>query len=332
MLIGLVFLYALCVLGVSKWKMRRYAATEAKEQEVEAEIFPMLHKDDIPFGARALESGIEIEGIWNSNPNTPVPSPHQPSTPVRSRPSSLSPKSLPRDPETFSTSTDSQSPLISPKAVLPANQRGNAPEANLPLIHKAQRPSNLNPRGNLPAKRKRLPKSILVSPAREEALVGVKDPVVKERRVSFHSRVFPPPQRPEVVDYPVGSDGTQDESGFIAAMMGVDPHSSPKQKRASRLTSKLARYNSMTERETNKHCLCTEGLRRRSSEEFRRKMSQIFNDNMALEVSSEQLEFNPALREYSKRNFRKSLLRPLRPWFNHAGNDSAEEKVEQPLS
>ncbi|CAG8948169.1 unnamed protein product [Penicillium salamii] len=271
----------------------------------------MLHKDDIPFGARALESGIEIEGIWNSNPNTPVPSPLQPSTPVRSRPSSLSPKSLPRDPETFSTSTDSQSPLISPKAVLPASQRGIAPGPNLPLLHKAQRPSNLNPRGNLPAKRKRLPKSILVSPAREEALVGVKDPVIKERRVSFHSRVFPQPKQPEVVDYPVGSDGTQDESGFIAAMMGVDSHSSPKQKRASRLTK---------------------GLRRRSSEEFRRKMSQIFNDNMALEVSSEQLEFNPALREYSKRNFRKSLLRPLRPWFNHAGNESVEEKVEQPLS
>ncbi|KAL1954459.1 hypothetical protein VTO42DRAFT_1135 [Malbranchea cinnamomea] len=43
---------------------------------------------DIPFGARALESGIEIEGIWISKPNTPIPSPHQPGTPVGSRPPS----------------------------------------------------------------------------------------------------------------------------------------------------------------------------------------------------------------------------------------------------
>ena len=43
---------------------------------------------DIPFGSRALESGIEIEGIWISKPNTPVPSPHQGATPAGSRPAS----------------------------------------------------------------------------------------------------------------------------------------------------------------------------------------------------------------------------------------------------
>lgn len=31
-------------------------------------------KDEIPFGVRAIQSGIQVEGIWISNPNTPTPS------------------------------------------------------------------------------------------------------------------------------------------------------------------------------------------------------------------------------------------------------------------
>lgn len=44
-----------------------------------------LEHGEIPFGIRALEQGIEVEGVWISRPNTPVPS-------IRgdSRPSSLS--------------------------------------------------------------------------------------------------------------------------------------------------------------------------------------------------------------------------------------------------
>lgn len=47
----------------------------------------MLDKDDIPFGARALQQGIQIEGIWVSNHNSPVSSPRQPGTPSESGPS-----------------------------------------------------------------------------------------------------------------------------------------------------------------------------------------------------------------------------------------------------
>jgi hypothetical protein len=62
-------------------------------------------------------------------------------------------------------------------------------------------------------------------------------------------------------------------------------------------------------------------LRRRSSEEFRRKMSQIFNDTIHIGGPAEQLEFNPALREHHRRNIRKSLLRPFRPWLGSSQNE-----------
>lgn len=68
--------------------MRRYAAVEARQKEEDAELFPMLKRDDIPFGARALERGIQIEGIWISNPNTPVQSPQLPGTPFETLPPS----------------------------------------------------------------------------------------------------------------------------------------------------------------------------------------------------------------------------------------------------
>jgi hypothetical protein len=38
-------------------------------------------------------------------------------------------------------------------------------------------------------------------------------------------------------------------------------------------------------------------------------------------VPAEDLEFNPALREFQKRNFRKSLLHPFRPWMKSAENE-----------
>ncbi|OJD26768.1 hypothetical protein ACJ73_01841 [Blastomyces percursus] len=49
--------------------------------------------DEIPFGSRAIERGIEVEGIWISNPNTPAGSPIWGPTPGPSRPASLGSKS-----------------------------------------------------------------------------------------------------------------------------------------------------------------------------------------------------------------------------------------------
>lgn len=236
-------MYALCVLGYNKWKMRKYAVTEAKEQEAEAELYPMLHKDDIPFGARALERGIEVEGIWNSNPNTPIPSPQQPATPVDSRPASPVLKSLPQNSENSRTSTESQGSMANLKPVLPAARRAIASELDLAsagLAYETPRPGSYS-RASLPGNHKALPKSILMSPAREEAIVGFRDHAPRERRVSFHSRAFPSRNHPEAKDYRSGLDAAQSESQYLAAMTGIESHSSPEPKRASRFTSKWIR-------------------------------------------------------------------------------------------
>jgi hypothetical protein len=51
-------------------------------------------------------------------------------------------------------------------------------------------------------------------------------------------------------------------------------------------------------------------------------MSRIFDDNIQMGVAGDHLEFDPALREYQKRNLRKSLLRPFRPWMGSAENEA----------
>lgn len=218
--------------------MRKCSATEEQERDKEAEMYPMLHDDDIPFGARALERGIEVAGIWNSNPGTPIPSPHQPGTPVGSRPASLTPNSLPREFE-------------SPKPVLPAARRGTMSGLDLAaagFVFEAPKPGSIYNQAILPISPKPLRKStpnrvlesIPISPAQEEALVGVKDPIASEKRVSFHSRVFNSCSNPDIKNYRSGLDEAGEESTYAAAMMGVDPHLSPEPKRVSRFTSKSA--------------------------------------------------------------------------------------------
>lgn len=55
-----------------------------------------------------------------------------------------------------------------------------------------------------------------------------------------------------------------------------------------------------------------ETLRRRSSEEFRRKMSQIFNERIHMNGPDDQLQLNPVMREAQRRTFRRTLLGPFR--------------------
>ena len=70
----------------NRWRLKKYAVVEARERaEVERALDTVdEEKDNIPFGARAIESGIQIDGIWISSQNTPAPSPPQPATPVGS--------------------------------------------------------------------------------------------------------------------------------------------------------------------------------------------------------------------------------------------------------
>ncbi|GAD96586.1 DNA repair protein RAD51, putative [Paecilomyces variotii No. 5] len=86
-LIIVVVIYALCVLSYNKRTIKKLGATNLyqKSDQDQDRDSNDLRRDDIPFGARALESGIQIEGIWISSHNTPVPSPYQSGTPVGSR-------------------------------------------------------------------------------------------------------------------------------------------------------------------------------------------------------------------------------------------------------
>lgn len=56
-----------------------------------------LATDDIPFGVRALESGIQVEGIWVSQPNTPNMSQVALSTTLVDAPPSLKSKGKERE-------------------------------------------------------------------------------------------------------------------------------------------------------------------------------------------------------------------------------------------
>ncbi|CAG8136045.1 unnamed protein product [Penicillium nalgiovense] len=280
--------------------MNKHAATEAKEREEQAEVYPMLHKDDIPFGARALERGIEVEGIWISDPNTPTQSPCQPATPVPSRPVSPAPRSIHRVVDTLRSSVGSQRSMISPKPIPPAARREVVSELDLAsagFTYENHRPGGIYSGVSLPID----PNATRMSPAREEALIGMKDTIGNEKRASFHKRMFgktSDPDTKDTKDYRVGLDGGDDDMNYAPAISDA----------ASILSTESKRSSDPLRR-----------LRRRSSEEFRRRMSQIFNDNIQIGLPDEQLEFNPALRQYQKR-VRRSLLRPFRPWLNAPGN------------
>ena len=61
-------------------KMRKYTKVNKGKQAQTPEMLesqpvtqiPTETKDEIPFGVRAIESGIEVDGVWISRSNTPV--------------------------------------------------------------------------------------------------------------------------------------------------------------------------------------------------------------------------------------------------------------------
>ena len=66
-------------LWYNHWRVRKYTKLEAEKKAIRQE---MRHSasvrrgraKDIPFGVRALERGVVVEGVWHSKANTPVPS------------------------------------------------------------------------------------------------------------------------------------------------------------------------------------------------------------------------------------------------------------------
>lgn len=76
--IFLVFLAGLVKLFFKNRLVRKHTILDeekrARQQEMQSTGLPLPRKFDIPFGVRAIQSGIEVDGIWVSRPNTPADS------------------------------------------------------------------------------------------------------------------------------------------------------------------------------------------------------------------------------------------------------------------
>ncbi|KAJ5489294.1 hypothetical protein N7539_004184 [Penicillium diatomitis] len=97
LLIVLVFIYAFCVLAFNTWKIRRYTDAELRQRDREAELHPIF-SDNVPFGAKALEQRVHVEGIWVSPPSTPLTSALPSASPSISPPSPSPERPSPRSP------------------------------------------------------------------------------------------------------------------------------------------------------------------------------------------------------------------------------------------
>ncbi|KAJ5698567.1 hypothetical protein N7462_000572 [Penicillium macrosclerotiorum] len=266
-LIVLVLVYGCCVLAYNRWSTRRYAASEAQQKEEEAELYPMLTKDDVPFGARALERGVQVEGIWISDHNTPLPSLYNHGTPAlpESHPSSPSPRPIPIRPSSPRSSMTFES-TRSTRASLPPYFRPTfKPETDIVAASNY----TYEPQG----------------------LDGLYSP-----EMSFN--IPPPPafsnDTAKVMDRERIRPGLQGHDVLDSDLGGNDPAS-----RRPGEQHRIARISRV--------------LRRRSSEEFRRKMSAIFNERIHMSMAPERLQFDQMFRD-QRRHMRNSILAPIRSW------------------
>ncbi|KAL4924348.1 uncharacterized protein BDV17DRAFT_274666 [Aspergillus undulatus] len=71
-LLLLVLVYSFSVLTYNRRKIRRQAAEEASQRAQQIAEMGEVGSDgnEVPFGARALEKGIEVEGIWTMKRNS----------------------------------------------------------------------------------------------------------------------------------------------------------------------------------------------------------------------------------------------------------------------
>lgn len=90
-------------LAHTHWKLRKYTAlakTRAAQKEDGIQRAPSAVRrkqgNDIPFGVRAIESGIEVDGVWISRSNTPANStPGSPALSANMGTAALTPATVP---------------------------------------------------------------------------------------------------------------------------------------------------------------------------------------------------------------------------------------------
>ncbi|PYH87281.1 hypothetical protein BO82DRAFT_428029 [Aspergillus uvarum CBS 121591] len=94
-LLAIVLIYSFCVLAYNRRVTNKYAAAEERERTEQATEMQRILAEttEIPFGARALEKGIQVEGIWTPKDYSPRQSTIMPGdtpelpSPVQSQPS-----------------------------------------------------------------------------------------------------------------------------------------------------------------------------------------------------------------------------------------------------
>lgn len=196
----------------------------------------MLAQDDVPFGVRALERGIEVEGIWISNSNTPVQTPSQtprqsetPNT-IRSLSSSLALNSSQIQEEVPVTSpgyNDIAASCVSLPPLAPAPIHSEADVfREIHYTYESQRPggvyspllSSTSP--NSPSKFSR--RSNIVTPA--------------DKRASFHTRVLCGRQLSDLKSRASLTDLDETESSSASNDTSTP---APVEQQASRMASKL---------------------------------------------------------------------------------------------
>lgn len=68
----IVITLGLCTSWYKRWRNRQYTLASTEEAQRSATLWRQQFKvDDIPFGARALETGVQVEGIYALGPQTP---------------------------------------------------------------------------------------------------------------------------------------------------------------------------------------------------------------------------------------------------------------------
>ncbi|KAI9711624.1 MAG: hypothetical protein M1812_007147 [Candelaria pacifica] len=95
----------------SHWQLRKYTAVDAakRAQPEEMRQAPKPSRargNDIPFGVRAIESGIEVDGVWISRTNTPAPSSPRSLAPAPVAVASSSSQRVRQDPKRASTASE----------------------------------------------------------------------------------------------------------------------------------------------------------------------------------------------------------------------------------
>lgn len=138
----------------TRYRLRRFTAianqkqAQLLERKQGGEV-AQRRGNDVPFGIRAIESGIQVDGVWISGSNTPIPS-----TPISLAASSVDEPSPPRDHRQSARVSSSSLNILRPEIPQPVRPyAGTSPGKRNPLlgVHSSE-PKRGSSAGRTPAR------------------------------------------------------------------------------------------------------------------------------------------------------------------------------------